>query len=63
MNNIFRVKRLDSILAKERDSKNKLRRALGAFDVIMPGIGTIIGTGIFATVGTAAARDLSCRGA
>jgi basic amino acid/polyamine antiporter, APA family len=63
MNNYFRVKRLDSILAEERDSKNKLKRALGAFDVVMLGIGAIIGAGIFATIGTAAAGDLVRPGA
>ena len=56
MKNIFRVKRLDSILAEERDSKDKLKRVLGAFDVVMLGIGAIIGAGIFATIGTAAAQ-------
>jgi APA family basic amino acid/polyamine antiporter len=61
--NLFRVKRLDSILAEERDSKDKLKRVLGAFDVIMLGIGAIIGAGIFATIGTAAAGDLARPGA
>lgn len=63
MNNFFRVKRLDSILAEERDSKDKLKRVLGAFDVVMLGIGAIIGAGIFATIGTAAAGDLARPGA
>ena len=63
MNNYFRVKRLDSILAEERDSKDKLKRVLGAFDVVMLGIGAIIGAGIFATIGTAAAGDLARPGA
>lgn len=61
--NIFRVKRLDSILAEERDSKDKLKRVLGAFDVVMLGIGAIIGAGIFATIGTAAAGDFARPGA
>ena len=63
MNNYFRVKRLDSILAEERDSKDKLTRVLGAFDIVMLGIGAIIGAGIFATIGTAAAGDLVRPGA
>jgi APA family basic amino acid/polyamine antiporter len=63
MSNFFRVKRLDSILAEERDNPNKLKRALGAFDLIMLGIGAIIGAGIFATIGTAAAGDLARPGA
>ena len=63
MNNYFRVKRLDTILAEERNSKDKLKRVLGAFDVVMLGIGAIIGAGIFATIGTAAAGDLVRPGA
>jgi basic amino acid/polyamine antiporter, APA family len=63
MNNFFRVKKLDSILAEERDSKDKLKRVLGAFDIVMLGIGAIIGAGIFATIGTAAAGDLARPGA
>jgi basic amino acid/polyamine antiporter, APA family len=63
MNNFFRVKRLDSILSEERNSKDKLKRILGAFDVVMLGIGAIIGAGIFATIGTAAAGDLARPGA
>ena len=63
MTNYFRVKKLDSILAEERDSKNKLKRVLGAFDIVMLGIGAIIGAGIFATIGTAAAGDLARPGA
>src|SRR5664280_349665 len=54
MTNFFRVKRLDAILAEEKDSKNKLNRVLGTFDIVMLGIGAIIGAGIFATIGTAA---------
>ena len=61
--NLFRVKRLDSILSEERESKEKLKRVLGSFDVIMLGIGAIIGAGIFATIGTAAAGDLARPGA
>ena len=63
MTNYFRVKKLDSILAEERDSKYKLKRVLGAFDIVMLGIGAIIGAGIFATIGTAAAGDLARPGA
>ncbi len=44
-------------------SGHKLKRVLGAFDVVMLGIGAIIGAGIFATIGTAAAGDLARPGA
>ena len=37
--------------------EHQLKRTLGAFDVVMLGIGAIIGAGIFATIGTAAAGD------
>src|SRR5215207_4550313 len=40
-----------------------LRRDLGAFQVTLLGIGAIIGAGIFATVGTAAAGDAARPGA
>jgi basic amino acid/polyamine antiporter, APA family len=54
---LFKIKSLDSILKDSESQQHKLKRALGAFDVIMLGIGAIIGAGIFATIGTAAAGD------
>ena len=54
---LFRTKNLDDILAALRDEKNSLKRSLGALDVTLIGIGAIIGAGIFATIGTAAAGD------
>jgi APA family basic amino acid/polyamine antiporter len=60
---IFHTKSLDAILAEGAASEHQLRRALGAFDVVMLGIGAIIGAGIFATIGTAAAGDASRPGA
>jgi len=60
---IFRTKSLDAILAERQTSGHQLRRVLGAFDVVMLGIGAIIGAGIFATIGTAAAGDASRPGA
>lgn len=54
---LFKLKSLSSILAETHDPKTKLKRVLGAFDLILLGIGAIIGAGIFATVGTAAAGD------
>ncbi|MBI4482621.1 MAG: amino acid permease [Acidobacteria bacterium] len=55
---LFRTKHLDQILqdAKER-SEYGLKRVLGPLDLVTLGIGAIIGAGIFATVGTAAAGD------
>jgi APA family basic amino acid/polyamine antiporter len=54
---IFRTKKLNDILAAAGGPQFALRRTLGAFNVTLIGIGAIIGAGIFATVGTAAAGE------
>ena len=54
---LLKTKSLDAILHEGKASKHQLRRALGSFDVVALGIGAIIGAGIFATIGTAAAGD------
>jgi APA family basic amino acid/polyamine antiporter len=59
---LFRRKNLDEILA-EAQNEQGLKKALGAFDLVLLGIGAIIGTGIFATVGTAALGDADRPGA
>jgi len=53
---IFQTKKLDDIMAAA-EGKNSLRRDLGALQVTLLGIGAIVGAGIFATIGTAAAGD------
>ncbi|MGB9180544.1 MAG: amino acid permease [Pyrinomonadaceae bacterium] len=60
---IFRTKNLDDILASAGGPQFSLKRTLGAFNITLLGIGAIIGAGIFATVGTAAAGDASRPGA
>ncbi|HYQ87547.1 MAG TPA: amino acid permease [Bacteroidota bacterium] len=60
---LLRRKDLDAILRESEVPQHQLKRALGAFDVVMLGIGAIIGAGIFATIGTAAAGDASRLGA
>jgi APA family basic amino acid/polyamine antiporter len=60
---IFRTKKLDEILASAGGPQFSLRRTLGPVNVTLLGIGAIIGAGIFATVGTAAAGDLNRPGA
>jgi len=60
---IFRTKNLDDILAAAQEEGRTLKRALGAFNVTLIGIGAIVGAGIFATVGTAAVGDSSRPGA
>lgn len=51
--NIFRVKKPDLLIAEGK--KSELSKSLTAFDLIILGIGAVIGTGIFTIVGTAAA--------
>src|SRR5499427_9511432 len=63
MSQLFRTKSLDAILSESHDVAHQLKRSLGAFDVVMLGIGAIVGAGIFATIGTAAAGDASRPGA
>lgn len=60
---LFRRKNLDDLLAQAADSEKGLKKVLGAFDLVLLGIGAIIGTGIFATVGTAALGDADRPGA
>ena len=60
---LFRTKKLDDILAAAQEEGHALKRVLGPINVTLIGIGAIIGAGIFATVGTAAAGDLSRPGA
>src|SRR5262249_3245459 len=63
LNQLLRTKSLDVILADTEAPQQQLKRALGAFDVVMLGIGAIVGAGIFATIGTAAAGDAARPGA
>ncbi|TAH37365.1 MAG: amino acid permease [Planctomycetota bacterium] len=55
----FRTKKLDDILAaaEERGERVGLKRTLGPVNLTLLGIGAVIGAGIFATVGSAAAGD------
>jgi APA family basic amino acid/polyamine antiporter len=57
LGSLFRTKSLDEILKDAESPGHQLKRVLGAFDVVMLGIGAIIGAGIFATIGTAVAGD------
>ena len=54
MKSIFRTKSIESIIAGAK--KNSLQKTLGAFDLILLGIGCTIGTGIFVLTGIAAAE-------
>jgi hypothetical protein len=54
---LFRVKPLDAILEDAEEPEHQLKRALGPVQLTLFGVGAIIGAGIFATIGTAAAGD------
>jgi len=56
-NRLFRTKTLDQCMADSERPEYQLKRVLGPFQLILFGIGAIIGAGIFATIGTAAAGD------
>ena len=60
---IFKTKNLDDILAAAQEEGHKLKRTLGPINITLLGIGAIIGAGIFATIGTAAAGDAARPGA
>lgn len=49
-------KSIESLRAEAADNEHGLRRALGALDLTMLGIGAIIGAGIFVLTGAAAAQ-------
>lgn len=56
MQRLFRTKSLDMIM-RDAEGERSLKKVLGATDLILLGIGAIIGAGIFTTVGTAAVGD------
>jgi APA family basic amino acid/polyamine antiporter len=60
---LFQAKGLDEMIAETREEGHQLKRALGPLNLIALGIGAIIGAGIFATIGTAAAGDAHRPGA
>ena len=60
---LFRRKTLDRLTAEAEEPEHRLKKALGPIDVTALGIGAIIGAGIFATIGTAAAGDPTRPGA
>src|SRR5205085_1790495 len=60
---LFRTKSLDELVAETQEEGHQLKKALGPWNLVALGIGAIIGAGIFATIGTAAAGDAQRPGA
>jgi APA family basic amino acid/polyamine antiporter len=54
---LFRTKSIDAILGDTDRGGTSLRKVLGPWNLIALGVGAIIGTGIFATIGSASAGD------
>jgi APA family basic amino acid/polyamine antiporter len=54
---LFKTKSADHLLAEAAAPDRQLKRVLGAFDLTCVGIGAVIGAGIFALAGTAAAGE------
>ncbi len=57
MSNIFRTKSPELLMREAEAPERLMKRSLHAFDVTCLGIGAIIGAGIFALAGTAAAGE------
>jgi APA family basic amino acid/polyamine antiporter len=60
---LFRTKPLDALIAETQEEGHQLKKALGPWNLVALGIGAVIGAGIFATIGTAAAGDAHRAGA
>ena len=63
MNQLFRTKSLDILVSDTQEPGQQLKRVLGPWNIVALGVGAIIGAGIFATIGTAAAGDAQRPGA
>src|SRR5256884_720782 len=57
MNTLFRTKNPDHLIAEATTPERQMKRVLGPFALTCIGVGAIIGTGIFALAGTAAAGE------
>ena len=62
MSSIFKTKSVDQLLAGSEAPGAGLKRTLGTFDLVMLGIGAVIGAGIFSSIGTAAVGEVASDG-
>jgi basic amino acid/polyamine antiporter, APA family len=60
---LFRTKSLDALIGETKEEGHQLKKTLGPWNLLALGVGAIIGAGIFATIGTAAAGDAHRPGA
>ena len=54
---VFRTKSVEQSIADTDEPDHSLRKSLGALDLIVFGVGVIIGAGIFVLTGTVAASN------
>src|SRR4249919_25070 len=59
---LFRTKAVSDIVAEIESGGSGLKRTLGALDLVMLGIGAVIGAGIFSAIGTAAVGEVAADG-
>ena len=57
MNQFFRTKSIEALIAGSEDPAVRLRKSLGVWSLMALGIGAVIGSGIFTVTGTAAAGE------
>ena len=55
--NVFRTKSVEQSIADTDEPDHKLKKSLNAIDLIVFGVGVIIGAGIFVLTGTVAASN------
>jgi basic amino acid/polyamine antiporter, APA family len=60
---LFQTKSLDALVAETERDGHQLKKVLGPTGLVALGVGAIIGAGIFATIGSAAAGDVNRPGA
>ncbi len=63
LSQLFRTKSLDALVSETQEEGHQLKKVLGPWNLVALGIGAVIGAGIFATIGTAAAGDAHRPGA
>ena len=54
---LFRTKSIEQSIADTEEPEHQLKKALGPVDLIVFGVGVIIGTGIFVLTGVAAGTE------
>ncbi len=55
LSRLFRTKNLDNIIEESQNQEHQLKKTLSAFDLVIFGVGAMIGAGIFVLTGAAAA--------